>query len=107
MPSARARAATLVPGLQIAEDPYDALVGADAAILVTEWREFLDLDWSAAADVMRRRVVIDGRNQLPGARLAEAGFTYASFGRGTLEPAPIDTAQVTAPVGMSLGWGEG
>ena len=107
MASARAKALTLVPGLQVAEDPYDALVGSDAAILVTEWREFLELDWSAIAGVMRRRVVIDGRNQLAGARLAEAGFTYTSFGRGTVDPSSLEATPVAAQLGMSLGWGEG
>jgi UDPglucose 6-dehydrogenase len=66
------------------------LEGADAAILVTEWPEFAELDWSAAAERMARPLLIDGRNFLDPALLRGAGFEYEGIGRA------IDTS-VQAP----------
>jgi UDPglucose 6-dehydrogenase len=71
----------LLPGLSCASSPLSALEGSDACVLVTEWQEFLDLDWGAARDVMARPLVIDGRNALDGAALASLGFTYEGVGR--------------------------
>jgi UDPglucose 6-dehydrogenase len=58
-----------------------ALDGADAAVLVTEWGEFRDLDWAAAAEAMARPLVVDGRNFLDPGALAAAGFEYEGIGR--------------------------
>jgi UDPglucose 6-dehydrogenase len=57
------------------------LEGADAAILVTEWPEFAELDWGAAAERMSRPLLIDGRNFLDPALLRGAGFEYEGIGR--------------------------
>jgi UDPglucose 6-dehydrogenase len=81
MASARARAARLVPGLAVADTAHEALYEADGAGVVTEWPEFADLDWQAVADEMTGRAIVDGRNSLPVARLRDAGFSYAAFGR--------------------------
>ena len=108
MPSARDRSAVLVPGLEVVPAAADALRGADVAVLVTEWPEFVDLDWAVAGMTMSRRIVIDGRNVLTGERLTADGFTYSSFGRGTVVP---DTAaeRAAAATGRvaSLQWGRG
>jgi UDPglucose 6-dehydrogenase len=72
----------LLPSLCCAPSALSALEGADACVLVTEWKEFLDLDWAAARNVMAHPVVIDGRNALDGAALAGLGFTYEGVGRG-------------------------
>ena len=108
MPTARERAALLVPGLEIANGSLDAVRGADAAVLVTEWPEFVELDWAVAGALMNRRVVIDGRNVLAGDRMAAAGFLYSSFGRGTIAP-DAASEQALARTGSvaSLRWGEG
>ncbi len=47
---------------------------------MTEWDEFLGLDWTTVKKTMARPVVIDGRNALDGAALAELGFTYEGVG---------------------------
>jgi len=108
MPSARERSMALVPGLEVVSAAGDAIRDADIAILVTEWPEFSELDWALAAQTMRRRVLIDGRNVLNGEELAAAGFTYSSFGRGTVTPDAAVTETVGAPGRLSsLQWGRG
>jgi len=98
MPTARERSVTLVPGLGAAETVHDAIEGADIAVLVTEWPEFLDLDWGDVGARMRRRVVVDGRNVLSGERLTASGFAYSSFGRGTFLPGEATSeTQLTGP----------
>ena len=54
--------------------PEEAAEGADAAVLVTEWPEYRELDWEAVAKSMRSSVVLDGRNVLDRGRLTRAGF---------------------------------
>ncbi len=57
---------------------------------------------------MRRRIIIDGRNVLSGERLADSGFVYSSFGRGSVAPAGREAssaAEAGVPVGISVGWG--
>ncbi|HEY8502309.1 MAG TPA: UDP binding domain-containing protein, partial [Solirubrobacterales bacterium] len=51
------------------------------AILVTEWPEFAELDWKAAAERMARPVLVDGRNFLDPQALTAAGFDYEGIGR--------------------------
>jgi UDPglucose 6-dehydrogenase len=59
----------------------DALDGADAAVLVTEWPEFAELDWAELAGRMANPLLVDGRNFLDPQALREAGFTYEGIGR--------------------------
>jgi UDPglucose 6-dehydrogenase len=82
METARARAAGLVPGLHVVDSVEDALRDADAVALATEWPEFVTLSWSHVGELVRQRVVVDGRNALDPEALEEAGFVYVGFGRG-------------------------
>jgi UDPglucose 6-dehydrogenase len=59
----------------------EALAGADAAVLVTEWPQLADVDWGAAARTMRRPLVVDGRNMLDPDAMRALGFTYEGVGR--------------------------
>jgi UDPglucose 6-dehydrogenase len=68
-------------GVEIAATVLDALDGADAAVVVTEWPELLELDWAAAGERMRNRVIVDGRNLLDPKALQALGFTYEGIGR--------------------------
>jgi len=70
----------LLPGMVYAATALEALEGADAGVLVTEWDEFIGLDWLQAKQVMATPVLIDGRNALNGAALVELGFTYEGVG---------------------------
>jgi UDPglucose 6-dehydrogenase len=80
--SAKAAART-VPSLKVVFDVYEALEGAHAAVVVTEWEEFRALDLERAAELMEEpRVLVDGRNVLEPAAAREAGLLYRGFGRG-------------------------
>ena len=59
----------------------DAVAGADAVLLATEWEEYRRLDPARLAGLVRRRVVFDGRNALDPARWKAAGWTYRGVGR--------------------------
>ncbi len=68
-------------GVEIAASALEALTGADAAVVVTEWPEVRELDWADAAVRMRGNVVVDGRNLLDPAKLRALGFVYEGVGR--------------------------
>ena len=76
-----ADASGLLKGVRIAASPLEALAGADAAVVVTEWPELRDLGWAEARDIMRNALVIDGRNHLGAAELRSLGFVYEGVGR--------------------------
>ncbi|KVD17876.1 UDP-glucose dehydrogenase family protein [Burkholderia ubonensis] len=67
--------------LKLADHQYDALAGADAMILVTEWRQFRQPDFNAMKKTMRRLVIFDGRNQYDPLYLRAEGFEYFGIGR--------------------------
>jgi UDPglucose 6-dehydrogenase len=79
MPHARRQWADLE--VRYAASAEDALSGADAAVLVTEWPEFLALDWARIGTAMARPLVLDGRNVLDADALRRAGFQYIGIGR--------------------------
>jgi UDPglucose 6-dehydrogenase len=70
----------------LADSAEEALAGADAAVLVTEWPEFSELEWAEVAKQMASPVFVDGRNFLDPKTLRDAGFTYESIGRPTATP---------------------
>jgi UDPglucose 6-dehydrogenase len=83
-PVAEHEARELIRGVHFATDALQAVEGADAVVLVTEWDEFVALDWSAVAERMAGSVVLDGRNALDAAAVGAAGLTYEGIGRGAL-----------------------
>ena len=80
-PEAISRAQAILSQITYHRDPYDALRGAEAVLVCTEWEEFRALDWERAGKLMARRLVIDGRNLCSPARMRELDFEYFSFGR--------------------------
>ncbi|MGM9842315.1 MAG: UDP-glucose dehydrogenase family protein [Candidatus Limisoma sp.] len=64
-----------------AKDMYDAIIDADALVLVTEWKEFRLPSWSVVKKVMCGNVIVDGRNIYDPTELAEEGFEYHCIGR--------------------------
>jgi UDPglucose 6-dehydrogenase len=63
-----------------AKDAYAALAGADALLLVTEWREFRVPDWDRVKQALKQPVVFDGRNIYSGPEMRGLGFTYSGIG---------------------------
>jgi UDPglucose 6-dehydrogenase len=84
-PEAMDRAKRLFPQVQYFEDPFEALRGAEAALVCTEWDIFRTLDWVRAGKLMARKLVVDGRNLYSPAVMLELGFEYYSFGRDALK----------------------
>jgi UDPglucose 6-dehydrogenase len=81
-PVALDNAGELLGGARICASAIEALDGADAAVLVTEWAEFAELDWAGEArGRMAQAVIVDGRNFLDRDVLRAAGFTYEGIGR--------------------------
>ncbi len=83
-PIAEHEARELIRGVHFATGALDAVEGADAVVLVTEWDEFVALDWAEVAARMAGTLVLDGRNALDAAAVRAAGLTYEGIGRGTL-----------------------
>ncbi len=68
-----------------AKDQYDALLDADALLLITEWNEFRVLNYDLIARLLKNKLVFDGRNIYEPAEMNENGFTYYSVGRPTVK----------------------
>jgi UDPglucose 6-dehydrogenase len=91
-------AATLMGDeVEFAASVLEAVTGADAAVIVTEWGEFRSLCTPAVRSAMRTPLVVDGRNLLDPAEVRAAGFAYESVGRpadpsGVLRAADADVA---------------
>src|SRR3984885_15184187 len=80
-PVAEEQARKLMFGVEFADAALDALDGADACVLVTEWPEFAELNWAEVARRMSGRLVIDGRNFIDPDAVKAAGFIYEGIGR--------------------------
>ena len=85
-PQAGPNAKAELPGLEVIDDPYVALSGADAAVVCTEWDEIKALDLGRVREVMRLPIVVDGRNVFDSDEVAEHGFTYIPTGRPPVRP---------------------
>lgn len=72
--------------ITIAAKYYSALQGADGLVITTEWNEFRRPDYARMAELMRNRVIFDGRNLYTPKVMAEHGFEYFSIGRKTIPP---------------------
>jgi UDPglucose 6-dehydrogenase len=80
-PIAENEARKLMVGVQFASSALEALQGADACVVVTEWPEFAQLDWPAVRARMAGGLVVDGRNFVAPELVRAAGLTYEGIGR--------------------------
>src|SRR5205809_1338843 len=80
-PAAMERSRTLLPDVEYLKDAYQVASGADALVLVTEWNEFRQLDMARVKQLMRRPVIVDGRNIYDPAVMRSLAFTYRGVGR--------------------------
>lgn len=67
--------------VKYAKDMYDALLGKDALILVTEWPQFVQIDLAKAKKLLKSPIIVDGRNAIDNQRAKEMGFNYIGIGR--------------------------
>jgi UDPglucose 6-dehydrogenase len=74
------------PRLKYVEDAYAAAEGADAVLVLTDWREFAELDLKRLSSVMRYPIVVDGRNLFDPKAMHQHGITYISVGRPAVNP---------------------
>jgi len=81
--------------------PDDALDGADALAIVTEWKQFVHPDFDRMRARLRNPVIFDGRNLYDPARMQAAGFTYHSVGRPTVGPESSTRAAAVAGQGRT------
>lgn len=72
--------------LGYAESAHAALQGADALVIVTEWKEFRSPDFAHLASALRQPVVVDGRNLFDPATVHQAGLEYHAIGRRPAAP---------------------
>ena len=77
-----------VDGLTFAASPNEALVGADALVVVTEWKAFRSPDFERLRNALRQPVVFDGRNLFDPDHMQSLGFEYLSIGRRASAPQP-------------------
>ncbi|MGV7931020.1 MAG: UDP-glucose dehydrogenase family protein [Spirochaetota bacterium] len=68
-------------GVEYMKNYYDALEGADALLLLTEWNQFRRPDYDRMKSLLKQPLIFDGRNQYDPAKMKELGFTYYCIGR--------------------------
>jgi len=68
--------------VKFCKDPYEACLGSDCLLIVTEWDEFKELDFLKVKKLLKRPLIIDGRNIYEPGSLKKLGFTYIGVGRG-------------------------
>ncbi|RAS68027.1 UDPglucose 6-dehydrogenase [Lentzea atacamensis] len=72
-----------VAGMLLVDDPYQAVKGAEAVVLLTDWPVFRTLDWVRVAELMDGHVVVDARNHLDADALGRAGLLHSGVGRAS------------------------
>ncbi|HVD10375.1 MAG TPA: UDP-glucose/GDP-mannose dehydrogenase family protein [Gaiellaceae bacterium] len=82
-PVAVDEARSLLTGVELTDSLPEAVKDADAAVIVTEWPELLELPTATVRDAMRTPLIVDGRNLLDPASVRAAGFTYEAIGRAS------------------------
>jgi len=85
MPAVKA----VLPQLAYCDEPYATGEGADAVLLVTEWKAYKELDWARYGSAMRQRVLFDGRRALCRAEVEAVGFHYETIGSQPLPGTPV------------------
>ncbi len=82
-PQAMKKAKEILDGVKFCKDPYEACKGSDCLLILTEWNEFKELDFVKAKKLLKRPLIIDGRNIYEPRSLKELGFTYIGIGKGS------------------------
>lgn len=85
-PAALEEASRVLGGIIPCQNTYETAKGADALVLVTEWNEFRNLDFTKLKSLMRRPILVDLRNVYESSRVTQFGFRHVSVGRPTKDP---------------------
>ncbi|MEO1381546.1 MAG: UDP-glucose/GDP-mannose dehydrogenase family protein, partial [Pseudomonadota bacterium] len=80
-PESMEEASHMMDGINYTKNPYEALEGADAAVIITEWDQFRALDLTRVKNTLKGNVVVDLRNIYDPVDMAKRGFDYTSVGR--------------------------
>jgi UDPglucose 6-dehydrogenase len=72
--------------IEYVDNMYDALEGADALLIATEWSVFRNPDFDKIGKLLKEKVIFDGRNLFEPGRMRELGFYYESIGREKVKP---------------------
>ena len=72
---------SVLPNISFAKGVYETIEGKDALVVVTEWPEFSQIDLKKAKKLMRRPIIVDGRNIFDSKRVKELGFKYVGIGQ--------------------------
>jgi len=80
-PQAMEKAKGLLDKVKFCQDSYDACRNSDCLLIVTEWDEFKELDFSKIKKLLKRPIIIDGRNIYDPRKMEKLGFTYIGIGR--------------------------
>ncbi|MDQ1284109.1 MAG: UDPglucose 6-dehydrogenase [Patescibacteria group bacterium] len=81
-PQAMEAAKPMLPEIEFATGPYEAVTDADAVVLMTEWNEYRALDLDRLGELMKQKIFIDLRNVYEPETVREKGFAYVGVGRG-------------------------
>ena len=79
-PQAMENAKRVLPKISFAKDEYSAVEGKDAILLLTEWPQFAELDLKKIKKIVKKPIIVDGRNFFDGEKARLAGFTYIKIG---------------------------
>ncbi len=80
-PQAMEKARVQLADVRFCKDPYEAASGSDCLLIVTEWNEFKELDFVKVKKMLKRPIIIDGRNIYEPKNLEKLGFQYVGIGR--------------------------
>ncbi|MGI8420367.1 MAG: UDP binding domain-containing protein, partial [Candidatus Levyibacteriota bacterium] len=80
-PEAAENAKRLMPDVEYVTSAYEAITGADAMLVVTEWNEFKEIDLKKVKKALKSPLIIDARNLYDPEKAKEMGFTYIGVGR--------------------------
>ncbi len=103
-PAAIAKAKAVLPGLGVnyVNNPYEAAANSDALLILTEWKEFSNLDLRRIRSLLKHPIVIDGRNLYPIDRVTNAGLIYHSMGRAVGVPESMSYAEKHRDAGLQF-----
>jgi len=82
-PVANNHAQRIIPNLQVADTKEEAIINSDAILILTDWKEFKEMDLAKVAKLVKQKIIVDGRNMFSVEEMEEAAFYYASIGRRT------------------------